>query len=173
MYYKDIENHPNFCEEKPPGGYKHFAIGYLGKSKIIGHNRRVTNPNFVWTQAEGDPISTIHAEIDVLRQVPAHKTHKLKIFVTRIRKNKKAYYLKNSKPCTYCIDFMLSAGVKLRNIWYTDSSGEWVCLKDNYGDGDAIKNRSQQSSSYQKAKEINLRKRYAHSNAYRFSSRAF
>lgn len=159
MYYKDIENHPNFCEEKPPGGYKHFAIGYLGKSKIIGHNRRITNPNFVWTQAEGDPISTIHAEIDVLRQVPAHKTHKLKIFVTRIRKNKKAYYLKNSKPCPYCIDFMLSAGVKLRNIWYTDSSGEWVCLKDNYGEGDAIKNRSQQSSSYQKAKGINLRKR--------------
>ena len=53
---------------------------------------------------------------------------------------------------------MLSAGVKLRNIWYTDSSGEWVCLKDNYGEGDAIKNRSQQSSSYQKAKELILEK---------------
>jgi len=159
VYYKDIETHPAFGEECPPGGHKHFAIGYVGKNKIIGHNNRSTNPNFIWTQIQGDPISTIHAEIDVLRKVPLSKRHKLKIFVTRIKLNSKGYSLKHSKPCPYCIDFLLTNNVKLKNIWYTNSEGKWVCLKDNYGEQDEIKNKSQQCRSYKKAKRINLRKR--------------
>lgn len=159
MYYKYIENHPNFCEQNPPGRHKHFAIGFLGKNKIVGHNTRNTNPNFIFTESTGNAISTIHAEIDVLRRVPPHKRHKLKIFVTRIRKNNSSYSLKNSKPCPYCIDFLLTNNVKLKNIWYTNSDGEWVCLKDNYGEQDEIKNKSQQCRSYKKAQGINLRKR--------------
>lgn len=159
MYYEHFINHPHFHDSSPPGGYTHFALGFVGKRRYFGYNKRKSNPNYIWTQIEGDPISTLHAEIDVLRQIPHAKIKNLKIYVTRIKKKKNGFSIHNSKPCPYCIDFMLKAGVKLKNIWYTNSSSEWVSLKNNYGELDAIKNKSQQSQAYKKAKGINLRKR--------------
>lgn len=139
MYYKDFINHPHFFDPSPPGKQTHFAVGYIGKQKLIGYNKNKTNPNFVWKGSKDIIVSSIHAEIDVLAKIPLHKRKDLVLYVTRLkRKSNNGYTIHDSRPCCHCIDFLIKNHVKLKNIWYTDSNGKWTCLKDTYGDEDEI-----------------------------------
>lgn len=50
---------------------------------------------------------------------------KYHVLVIRIDRNGN---LKNSKPCSECIQFMKTFG-GIRNVYYTDSNGDLICEK--------------------------------------------
>ena len=68
-----------------------------------------------------------HAETHAIYKVPKHKRKKAKIFVSRL---KKGGGLTMSKPCKHCMQTLLNEGVLIKNIWYTDDDGRWLCLKN-------------------------------------------
>lgn len=67
-------------------------------------------------------MALYHAELHALYKVPKHKRSQITLYVTRIRKHGLCGY---SKPCSHCIDTLLTEGVKQDRIWYTDNSGIW------------------------------------------------
>lgn len=130
MYYNSLRDHPNLTCKNPPGGQRHFAFGFYNKQKILGYNKDKTHPRFTWTSRRGVFVSSIHAEMDLLLKVPKANYKVLKVFVTRLNLINNEIVAGNSKPCKYCYKFLLEAGVKLKNIYYTDSNANWRCLKD-------------------------------------------
>lgn len=99
----------------------------VGKQTFFGWNSYKTHPKLSRIKSNGFGIACYHAETHVLYKVPKHKRRKAKIFVSRL---KKGGGLTMSKPCEHCLQTLLNEGVLIKNIWYTDHDGRWLCLKN-------------------------------------------
>ena len=100
----------------------------VGKSTYFGWNSEKTNPKLYRVNKYGFELACFHAETHVLYKIPKAKRRKAKIFVARL-KNDGSFTM--SKPCLHCILHLKNEGVLKKNIWYTNHSGEWICLKKN------------------------------------------
>ena len=83
------------------------------------------------TKENGHTVYGYHAETHVLYKIPKNKRKHAKILVCRIRKGKGPIFTM-SKPCLHCTETLLSEGVLIKNIWFTNILGEWECLKNFY-----------------------------------------
>lgn len=61
---------------------------------------------------------TMHAEITVLQKLPKKKVRGMDILVIRINKN---LALRNSRPCTQCIEKLSKLGI--RKVYYSNKDG--------------------------------------------------
>ena len=121
MYYKRIKNHPAMTIE-PPGGQRHFAFAKVGKVLYIGWNNLKTRPQLFHWKENGSSVACYHAETHVLYKIPKHKRKKAKIHVMRVKAEGRLVF---SKPCRHCLATLLTEGVSMKNIFYTDHNGEW------------------------------------------------
>lgn len=126
MYYEDFASHPAMNEEAP-GGFRHFALAFVRKQKFLGWNNTKTNPNINYVKQNGYVTHMHHAETHALYKVPKSKRHKVQIYVARMSPRG---CFANSKPCPGCMFTLLSEGVKLRNIWYTNTEGIWTRMNE-------------------------------------------
>ena len=93
---------------------------------FLGWNNYKTRPQLIRTATDGKAqIAGHHAETHVLYKIPPKKRKKAKIYVCRVTKNN---LFAMSKPCSHCIATLLTEGIQKKNIWYTDSNGNWKCL---------------------------------------------
>ncbi len=126
LYYETIKYHPARMVA-PPGGHRHFAMAIVGKVKYLGWNNRKTRPQLKRQMPDGSVLAGHHAETHVLYKVPKHKRKYIKLFVMRVTKSGK---ITMSKPCSHCVESLLTEGISEKNIWYTNHQGEWQCLQD-------------------------------------------
>lgn len=80
----------------------------------------------------GELFSSTHAEMDALLKAKrafgvAFEKHakKMKLYVIRIKADGS---FTNAKPCRYCQEHLFNAGLKSKNIFYTDENGKWKNL---------------------------------------------
>lgn len=64
---------------------------------------------------------TMHAEITVFEKLPKKKVRGMDILVIRVNKN---LTLKNSRPCSQCIDKLYKLGI--RKVFYSNEEGDIV-----------------------------------------------
>ena len=64
---------------------------------------------------------TMHAEITVFERLPKKKVRGMDILVIRINKN---LALRNSRPCTQCIEKLFKLGI--RKVYYSNEDGHIV-----------------------------------------------
>lgn len=64
---------------------------------------------------------TMHAEITVFEKLPKKKVRGMDILVIRVNKN---LTLKNSRPCSQCIDKLSKLGI--RKVFYSNEEGDIV-----------------------------------------------
>lgn len=127
LYYERVKDHP-IRKQDPPGGHRHFAMATIGKVKILGWNNKKTRPQLARIAEDGAALAGHHAEMHVLYKIPSKKRKKAKIYVMRVTKTGK---ITMSKPCSHCTKTLLTEGVLRKNIWYTNSLGEWECLANS------------------------------------------
>lgn len=100
-----------------------MAIGVVNsKQCYYGFNSAKSHPGFVYHKG-GVELSSHHAEFDLLKRVPQDVLPSLKVYVCRVNKHGE---LTMAKPCGACEEQLRRAGV--RQIFYTDYSGDWVEL---------------------------------------------
>ena len=92
-----------------------------GKVIAVGENTNKTHPRFVRTYADGTTGSHMHAEMNVLRFAQPGD----EIEVMRFRKCDHDATM--AKPCSLCVTYMKTAGI--RKVKYTNWSGAWEELK--------------------------------------------
>ena len=106
----------------PPGGQRHFAFAKVGKMLYVGWNSRKTNPRLARVRPNGATVACYHAETHVLLQIPESKRKKAKIYVMRVKRGGRLTF---SKPCDHCLKTLISSGILVKNIYFTDSHGKW------------------------------------------------
>jgi hypothetical protein len=122
VYYEDFASHPAM-QEQPPGGYRHFALASIKKEKFLGWNNPKTSPKINYFKQNGHITHMHHAETHAIYKVPKAKRSKVRIYIARMSPLGR---FANSKPCPGCMFTLLSEGVKLKNIWYTNTEGIWT-----------------------------------------------
>jgi len=125
--YQNKAKEKAFIDPNPPGRAHVAALARLGNSFWMGINNRKTHPDARKILKDGFVSSCIHAEMDAIVKIPRDVRHKIKLFVMRFQKNGK---LTMAKPCPTCHTFILSQGIDMKNVYYTDWDGEWQCLNE-------------------------------------------
>lgn len=74
----------------------------------------------------GIEVAYVHAEIDALMTVPRQARSKVTLYVYRLTRTGQ---ITMAKPCEICQTYLLAEGVDLRNVWYTDWSGQWTRME--------------------------------------------
>ena len=128
MYYEKLALHPAM-KESPPGGHRHFAIAIVKKQRFLGWNNNKSHPKINYLKEDGYVTHVHHAETHVIWKVPPDKRAQAQIFIVRMSPRG---CFANSKPCSGCLFTLLSEGVKLKNIWYTNAEGIWTNMKNEY-----------------------------------------
>jgi deoxycytidylate deaminase len=99
---------------------KHGAA--LIKNSLIlttGYNK------FITSNKNNGNLSTIHAEIHAISKYPKKYVKNMDLIVIRINNNNINANLKNSRPCSSCIDKLTKMGI--RKVYYSNCFGEIVC----------------------------------------------
>ena len=95
----------------------------VGNRLIFGENSPKTSPKLTRTFPDGKQTCGTHAEDHAL-QLAARSGGKIRrVVVLRWTKSGKRSM---ARPCPYCEARLLTAGVKMRNVSYSDWSGEVV-----------------------------------------------
>lgn len=81
-----------------------------------GYNKFITNSK--------SKISTIHAEIHSVYKYPKKDVKNMDLIVIRVNSNNINGNLKNSRPCSLCIDKLKKLGI--RKVYYSNSFGNIV-----------------------------------------------
>lgn len=89
----------------------------------IGENTSKTHPRFLREYPDGSWAAHMHAEMNVLRFAQPGD----KIEVLRFKKDDHARTM--AKPCSFCLNHMINAGIV--QVKYTNWNGTWETLRLN------------------------------------------
>jgi deoxycytidylate deaminase len=101
-------------------------IAYKHAAALIHHNQiyaSAINKYIPLKKSKGSYYKTIHAELNVFERFPKRHVKGKGIDLIVIRINKQ-YALKNSRPCSHCIDELRRIGI--RKVYYSNDSGDIV-----------------------------------------------
>lgn len=101
----------------------------IGKQTFLGWNNEKTRPQLLRAMPSGEILGHYHAETHVLYKIPKHKRSQAKIYVCRLLRSGR---FGMSKPCSHCLQTLLTEGILLKNIWYTNEEGAWECIQKLY-----------------------------------------
>ena len=102
---------------------KTICLIQVGKRWVIGENTPKTSPRLARRFPDGQSTYGTHAE-DRALQLASRSGGKIRRVV--VLRWTRAGRLSMARPCPYCEARLVAAGVKLRNVNYSDWSGEVV-----------------------------------------------
>ena len=92
-----------------------------GRVVRVGENTDKTHPRFRRQYADGSSAAHMHAEMNVLRFAQPGDD------IEVLRFKKCGHIRTMAKPCTFCVDLMIAAGI--RRVKYTNWDGTWEMLE--------------------------------------------
>jgi len=101
------------------------AMARVRHSIYIGTNSFKTSPSYFRRMPNGVEMYTEHAEMNLLKKLRGTDLSKVVIYVFRFMANDE---LGMSRPCQACQTMLKNAGVKPRNVFFTDKLGNWQVL---------------------------------------------
>ena len=119
--YQAINNFLKLVHNYPHGDV-HFA-------SILSHNK--INGLAINDKFKRPTHCSVHAEVMALQKyyITRKSDEIVDIIVVRINNLRE---LRNSHPCVDCIHALSTAKVTIRNVYYSTSNDEIICVKFNY-----------------------------------------
>ena len=119
--YSYLKNKIDLSTDVPR--YITVAVGVYRSSYYFSTNNYKTNPSFKKKHNNGIDYYG-HAEMNLLSSFPRNfKFRKIKIFISRFPKVERTLTL--ARPCIFCQRHMSEKGILPKNVFYTDSKGNW------------------------------------------------
>lgn len=110
------------------GSYRPLVVCEIHHANtiLLATNDGRTSPRFKVTHDDGNTSYSGHAEMRALAKLGTRvKRGALKIYVSRYRKDGSVGM---AKPCAHCQAHLSRAGIKSRQIWFTNEQGTFTRL---------------------------------------------
>jgi hypothetical protein len=125
MYHQLITLSRNKIDE-PDSRFPHFSFVMDGRRKIISYGVNHSFKSHPIAKRYGHRFFAVHSELDAILRFPYPPKYLHQYTMVNIRLGKKGEP-RLARPCKSCQQMLAAFG--LRRIYYTNTNGEFECIK--------------------------------------------